>query len=379
MAVRKRNSKKAVRGYTYQVYFDYTDYYGQKKHYSKSGFPNKREAQEHETRLKLEYTQYGDIIENKNVCFNEVFIEYMEMMENDYSGSTKQYYWYTFSKYVVDGIGRKNIFYLKYREIQEFFTHFEHGKANAKNIKKLFNITFKHAQKCCYIRENPMSLVKVIDKDNKIENNQDKLISEKELNTLCEKILVTSKNSPSLKRNQFEYQSYVVAIKIGWYTGMRISEVLGLKKSDINFKNRLINIDRRVEYHGIKASKIETVNKLKTKSARAQIPLAKPLEEILVKWFEVNPHEIIVANIKGAHIAPQALSARIYKISKDTGLIGFHFHCLRHNFTSNLIMSGALPSVVKELVRHSDIKTTLDIYTHIKKDKQFESIDEIFK
>ena len=78
-------------------------------------------------------------------------------------------------------------------------------------------------------------------------------------------------------------------------------------------------------------------------------------------------------------IVPQALGARINKVSRSMGLNSFHFHYLRHNFTSNLIMSGALQNVVKDLVRHSDIKTTLDVYTHIKKDKQFESIDEIFK
>ena len=282
MAIRKRESKKASRGYTYQVYFDYKDYYGEKKLYSKSGFLNKRDAQEHETKIKLEYAQYGYIIENKDICFNEVFIEYIEMMENDYAGATLQYYWYTFSKYVEDSIGKKNIFYLKYREIQEFFNNFEYGKANADNTKKIFNITFKHAQKCGYIRENPMPLVKVIDREHKVVNKKDRIVTEVELDTLCEKILMTSKRSSSQKRNEFEYQSYVIAIRIGWYTGMRISEVLGLKKSDIDFTNRLINIERRIEYHGKKTCEIETVNKLKTKSSRAHIPLAKPLAEILL-------------------------------------------------------------------------------------------------
>ena len=109
------------------------------------------------------------------------------------------------------------------------------------------------------------------------------------------------------------------------------------------------------------------------------MPLAKPLAEVLKIWIEINPHEIIISDDKGAHISPSALSARINKISEEIGLKDFPFHCLRHSFTSNLIVSGATPSVAKELVRHSDIKTTLDVYTHINKEKQFKYIDELFK
>lgn len=39
---------------------------------------------------------------------------------------------------------------------------------------------------------------------------------------------------------------------IGWYAGLRGSEVLGLKKEDFDFENNLIHIRRRLEYHGVK-------------------------------------------------------------------------------------------------------------------------------
>lgn len=46
------------------------------------------------------------------------------------------------------------------------------------------------------------------------------------------------------------------------------------------------------------------------------------------------------------------------------GLEGFHFHQLRHTFTSNLLSNGAAPKDVQELLGHADVSTTMNIYAH---------------
>lgn len=46
------------------------------------------------------------------------------------------------------------------------------------------------------------------------------------------------------------------------------------------------------------------------------------------------------------------------------GLEEFHFHTLRHTFTSNLLTNGATPKDVQELLGHSDVSTTMNIYAH---------------
>ena len=45
-------------------------------------------------------------------------------------------------------------------------------------------------------------------------------------------------------------------------------------------------------------------------------------------------------------------------------LDGFHFHCLRHSYTTNLITNGASPKDVQELLGHSDVSTTMNVYAH---------------
>ena len=44
--------------------------------------------------------------------------------------------------------------------------------------------------------------------------------------------------------------------------------------------------------------------------------------------------------------------------------LGFHFHQLRHTFTSNLLSNGATPKDVQELLGHADVSTTMNIYAH---------------
>ena len=46
---------------------------------------------------------------------------------------------------------------------------------------------------------------------------------------------------------------------------------------------------------------------------------------------------------------------------KVEGLEGFHFHQLRHTFTSNLLSNGAAPKDVQELLGHADVSTTVNI------------------
>lgn len=58
--------------------------------------------------------------------------------------------------------------------------------------------------------------------------------------------------------------------------------------------------------------------------------------------------------------------------------INFHYHCLRHSFTSNLINNNVKPNVAMELVRHSDIKTTLGIYTHINEQEKAAVLEDVF-
>lgn len=72
-----------------------------------------------------------------------------------------------------------------------------------------------------------------------------------------------------------------------------------------------------------------------------------------------------------------SLNARLREVSLKTG-IQFHYYMLRHSFASRLVLGGVTPIVAKELVRHADIRTTLNVYAHIEEKDKVEAINSIF-
>ena len=71
---------------------------------------------------------------------------------------------------------------------------------------------------------------------------------------------------------------------------------------------------------------------------------------------------------------PSTLGIVYIKVSKTLeGFEGFHFHQLRHTYTSNLLANGAAPKDVQELLGHSDVSTTMNVYAHSTRNAKWES------
>ncbi len=378
MSIRKRASKKALSGYTYQVYFPYVDSMGIRREYIKGGFKTKKDATTHEAIKRNELVEYGDVFSNRNITFNDVFEEYMDVEgKKKYAKSTYQYYAYSYKQFIKKTIGNRKILNLKYRDIQKFFNNLDVGVSTGKNIKKIFNVTYNYAIKNGYVRESPMSYVKLQLKPKETENKKINPITKEQLDQMISEIIIVDKFTPEFDYTQFNYYSYAVALFIGWYTGLRVSETLGLRKEDFDFENNIIHIRRRLDYHGTKKKDLRTIDKLKTDKSKADLPMVSKLKEGILIWFEKNPYDYVICDIYGNLIHPSAMNARINNICKKLN-IDFHYHCLRHSFTSNLINNNVKPNIAMELVRHSDIKTTLGVYTHINENEKAEVLEKIF-
>ena len=85
-------------------------------------------------------------------------------------------------------------------------------------------------------------------------------------------------------------------------------------------------------------------------------------EEVPAEYNEIS---FVCLRTDGCLETPSTLSIVCRTLAKKLdGFEGFHFHQLRHTYTSNLLSNGAAPKDVQELLGHSDVSTTMNVYAH---------------
>ncbi|MFS0939091.1 tyrosine-type recombinase/integrase [Enterococcus casseliflavus] len=163
------------------------------------------------------------------------------------------------------------------------------------------------------------------------------------------------------------------------FTGMRKSEALALQWTDIDiFKNQL-TIGKTLaldEFGEI------IVQEPKTKSSERTIKLDKETVRILDQWRTnqkkwylergfntLNQEQFLFTNKFNSLYYPQAPNDWLYNILEKYNLPKITLHGFRHTHASLLFESGANFAEVKERLGHKDIKTTMNIYTHVTPEK----------
>ena len=85
-------------------------------------------------------------------------------------------------------------------------------------------------------------------------------------------------------------------------------------------------------------------------------------------------NDLVFARIDGRYLDSRAVSEQFLRLLKKYDIPKVRFHDLRHTYATLLMESGVQAKVVQELMGHSSISTTLDIYTHVSEDLKTESI-----
>ena len=147
----------------------------------------------------------------------------------------------------------------------------------------------------------------------------------------------------------------MIAVTMGCL-GLRVSEALGLKWSDIDWELQTVTI-RRSAYRG-------AIDETKTTSSKAKLPLHPVLAELLVVWKTKGASEWIFANPSTdmPYQSPSMQQRWVRPAGEAIGIKGLGFHSLRHSYRSWLDSAGIAPGVTKDLMRHSAISTTFNVY-----------------
>jgi integrase len=156
-------------------------------------------------------------------------------------------------------------------------------------------------------------------------------------------------------------------------TGLRRGELLGLEWGDINFDDQTLTVNRQL----IRKQGYEfEITSPKTKSARRTISLnettvsklkkhRKSQLKIRMKATKWEESSLVFTNKKGGFVRPSALRSYFIRRLKEVELDQIRFHDLRHTCASLLLSRGVDPSVISNMLGHSRVSTTLDVYGHL--------------
>ncbi|MDO4778540.1 MAG: site-specific integrase [Tissierellia bacterium] len=158
------------------------------------------------------------------------------------------------------------------------------------------------------------------------------------------------------------------------YTGLRRGELLALEWEDVNFKANSISVNKSLS---IGTNYKVYVSTTKTKKSARKVLVDDITMAYLRKLKKLNAdNSIIVFTTKdGKHQRLSNISDKLNTAIKKLGIKKVRVHDLRHTHASLLFASGSNAKEIQERLGHSDIKTTLNIYTHLYKDGESRALN----
>lgn len=265
------------------------------------------------------------------------------------------------TQYINPRIGNVEIQELTPLELQDFlYDVLENGRQRGDNqqlnpktviqTQRILHKAFSNAVKLQIIKTNPADFVD-IPKKKKFKYN----------------ILLGDELREFIKA--FEGLHIYNAVVLALLLGLRRGELLALTFEDINFEDKSIYINKSVVNGRDRQVKLDTTKTDEERIIILSDDMIKFLEEIY-KENNYNMKSCVVPNMYGKMYNPASFS-RLYTYSRDSRkLPKVRFHDLRHIHATILYKNGVQAKVIQERLGHSNISTTLDIYTHLFKEDQ---------
>lgn len=155
--------------------------------------------------------------------------------------------------------------------------------------------------------------------------------------------------------------------------GLRAGEALGLQWQDVDLNRKLLHIRRSAWYGQVQTTKSQTSETV------VPIPdaLATILKEYRSKW-RPNPHGFLFVTRNGRPPSSnKVVEYHLWTILDALGIPRCGLHTFRHTHASLLLDCGATPKVAQRQLRHSDARTTLEIYGHVVGEAHREAVEKV--
>ena len=168
--------------------------------------------------------------------------------------------------------------------------------------------------------------------------------------------------------------SYYALFYMALYTGMRRSELLALRWSDVDLMLCEVSVSRTL-HHLIDGNFV--FRPPKTAKSHRMVALSpstalvlkehrdKQLMERRMIGISFNDDVLVFSQVDGKPLLPNTISHAWEKLVRRLGLGNIRLHDARHTHASLMLKQGVHPKIVQERLGHSSITITLDTYSHV--------------
>lgn len=301
--------------------------------------------------IRQEYERQESLQAASNRTVGELMKYYAcNVLEDDskYAPGTRRLYINSYKRHLSDSnLMSAKISDISSEDIQSYYKDLRITKAALKTLHNFMSAFFKWADgKYC---TNVLSTV---------------VLPEKPENKMSDDIVIWSDSELEKIKERLSDHPYYPCIVLSLYAGLRISEVLGLKWSDIY--DETIHIKRQY-YRG-------SIKDPKAKSFR-NIPLHPAIKDVLSTMD--HKYEYIFTTESGRLIDYNNFEHRMARAYRNAGIEHKKFHAYRATFITNLCRSGVRLEVASKLAGHSSVSVTAKYYTFISDKEKSEAINSL--
>lgn len=319
----------------------------------------------------------GSYIEPTKIKLDQYITEWLESYKHNLSHSTVQGYKVNIDNHIIPELGSFPLQQINPMQIQKFYDRLmkkplRNGKIglSPKSIKYIHNTlheALEHAVRMQLIDKNPASLVITP----KIKKYKASIYDEQMTLELLLKAKDTDMEVP-------------ISIAVG--LGLRRGELLALTWSDIDFKQKKLEVQQNLIY--TTEGKLE-FKEPKTESGVRTLEIPENLIQILKRHElkqkeykllfgkEYKNNNLIVCHEDGSPFIPSSFSHKFERFLNSNGLPKLRLHDLRHTNASLMLQYGVPAKVASERLGHSSIGITLDLYSHVIGNMQKDAADKI--
>ncbi len=288
------------------------------------------------------------------MLYRDVLSQWLQAKKIEVRSSTIQNYTKGIKNWIIPALGNMEIKEITRKDLQDFVINFSkrHKRNTVINITKPLSGSFKWAEESGFISYSPWKNIK-IPRD----------FSEKEIDIFTQEEIKKILSVESCKKDTKDI------VILAYRTGMRIGEILTLRWEDINFDKGFLVVKRTWSSY---VDGEPEITEPKTKKSKRRIDLDGLTIQMLSEKHN-KKEGYIFCKKDGSMYSRQAI--RLPKICKNAGIKPRNFHTFRHTHATILLAAGVHPKIVQERLGHSNISTTLDIYSHLVAGMQQAAVD----